>query len=170
MKKLLLTTIVAIATISAITGCKKNQQEQAQSLVRKQLDLLLDDMGSYESVAFSELDSTFTRVEDLEEYKDAEFSMKLIKQSIEIGREYDITLGYEQQAREELALLDSLDLYTRKCKELDSLFVPEFIGWKIYHTFRSNNKNGNKEIFHKVFYLDKGLTTIVGYEDIDIQQ
>lgn len=170
MKKLLLTTIVAVATISTIIGCKKSPQEQAQDLVRKQLDLLLDDMDSYESVAFSGIDSTFTRVQDLEEYKDAEFSLKLIKQTIEIGREYDITLGYEQQAREELALLDSLNLYSRKCRELDSLFVPEFIGWKIYHTFRSNNKNGNKEIFHKMFYLDKDLTRIVGYEDIDIQQ
>ena len=69
MKVNLLATLSLIGLVFAITSCTQSPQKQAENLVKKQLETSLHDMNSYESVEFGTLDSAFSQVEDLEEYK-----------------------------------------------------------------------------------------------------
>lgn len=172
MKVNLLATLSFIGLMFAITSCTQNPQKQAESLVKKQLETSLHDMNSYESVEFGTLDSAFSKVEDLEEYKEVVFweekysrkctsALNNAETYEELGL-YDTQSSYIQEAE---TLLDSLKKYEKRHQELDSLFVPKFIGWKLEHTFRANNPEGHKVISHRVYYFDKDLTKIVRDED-----
>lgn len=173
MKKTLFAMIALIVGLGGVfSGCKKSPQERAEYLVKKMLENSLHDFSSYESVQFGTLDSTFSRVEDLEEYKNAWVSGHALKdvalkkkKDAELYREYGLYEKELQSSLEARQLIDSSLYYLRKCVELDSLFIPEFIGWQISHSFRANNKSGNKEISHRRFYFDKDLTKIVAETD-----
>lgn len=172
MKRLILTTIALTGLMGAFIGCKRNPQKQAEYLIKKQLEVSLHDFSSYESVQFGSLDSTFSQVEDLEEFQEAVLLAKELKKQgldkVDDAKrygEYGLYREQAQYAREAAYLLDSAMFYIKKCLEMDSLFRPEFIGWQITHSFRANNASGNKIINHRIFYFDKDLTTIVKDED-----
>lgn len=172
MKKLLLTMTALVGLLTAFSGCKKNPQKQAELLVKKRLEVSLHDFSSYESVQFGHLDSTFSRVDELEEYQASLSLAKELKdKGLDKGEDaerygrYGLYREQARYAREAAYLLDSAMYHIRKCKELDSLFTPEFVGWQITHSFRANNASGNKIINHRIFYFDKDLTTIVKDED-----
>ena len=172
MKNYLLSKLAIISLILTTYSCKQNPQKQAENLVKKQLETSLHDMNSYESVEFSTLDSAFSQVEDLEEYKNYsekidELKAKALEKN-EYAEEYNM-FGLQAErakcAKEALRLLSDAMHYLKKCQELDSLFVPKFIGWRLEHTFRANNPEGHKVISHRVYYFDKDLTKIVRDED-----
>ena len=123
MKANLLATLSLIGLVFAITSCTKNPQKQAENLVKKQLETSLHDMNSYESVEFSTLDSAFSQVEDLKEYKEVVFWEEKYKQKCtsalnnaetyeELGL-YDTQGRYIQDAE---TLLDSLKKYEKNTK------------------------------------------------------
>lgn len=172
MKKFLLTAIAIVGVVLAFSGCRQSPQKQAEYIVKKQLEVSLHDFSSYESVLFGSLDSTFSQVEDLEEYNTSFSKAKDLKEKgLEKGKDaerYGEFGLYEEQARyarEAACLLDSAMYHIKKCQELDSLFTPEFVGWQITHTFRAKNASGNKIINHRIFYFDKDLTKIIKDED-----
>ena len=172
MKVNLLATLSLIGLVFAITSCTQSPQKQAENLVKKQLETSLHDMNSYESVEFGTLDSAFSQVEDLEEYKNYSEKIEELKakasEKKEYAEEYNM-FGLQAErakcAKEAVQLLSDAMHYLKKCQELDSLFVPKFIGWRLEHTFRANNPEGHKVISHRVYYFDKDLTKIVRDED-----
>ena len=172
MKNYLLAKLAIISLILTTYSCKQNPQKQAEGLIKKQLETSLHDMNSYESVEFSTLDSAFSNVEDLEEYKNYSAKIDELRAKASEKGEYADEYGMfglpaerAKYAKEAVQLLKEAMYYVKKCQEMDSLFVPKFIGWKLEHTFRANNPEGHKVISHRVYYLDKDLTKIVRDED-----
>lgn len=172
MKNYLLAKLAIISLILTTYSCKQNPQKQAEGLIKKQLETSLHDIDSYESVEFGTLDSAFSQVENLEEYKEVVFWEEKYKHKCTVAlnnaETYEEIGLYDTQSRyikEAETLLDSLKKYERRHFELDSLFTPKFIGWRLEHTFRANNPEGHKVISHRVYYFDKDLTKIVRDED-----
>jgi len=172
MKKVLLLLAVALSLLFA--GCSENKEKKAKELINHQLKVTLHDFSSYESVEFGKLDSTFTESSDLPEYKIAiDKANEFTKQGgdkIETAKMYGECTLYDKQvqyARWGKELLDSATYYINIAKNIDSTFIPKFVGWNITHTFRANNASGNKVIGHRKYYFDKDVSKIINDENLD---
>lgn len=121
-----------------IASCspRDNNFEKAKVLVKDDLSKSLNDFNSYESVEFGKLDSVFSQFDDP--------SFHTID-----------TSSIENQN------LKKIELEKRKLE-----FKPDFIGFKLTHSFRGNNLLGNKVISHYVFYFDKDLTKVTNREEL----
>lgn len=164
--------ILASVLLFAFTGCSSNEKK-AQKLINQKLRLTLHDYSSYESVQFGKLDSTYSTVKDTPEYREAlEKSEQLQKEAM---MELTKIKMYQELFLYELAMEGALHCkmindsslhYYQICIKLKELFIPEFIGFNITHTFRTNNSSGNKVIAHYKYYFDKDITKIIKEEDI----
>lgn len=172
MKRILL-LFAAIACV-AFVGCS-NPEKQAQKLVKQQLKETLHDWNSYEIVKFGTLDSVYTTVFDNLEYKT--MSDEFIKLVSEIKSAMDDYKRYQNMgylfASERKAAYDRMTECNNICEPLkfkmdsiENIFVSEFKGWSIDHSFRANNLAGHKGIHHERYYFDKEMTQIVDSEDI----
>ncbi|WP_306505907.1 hypothetical protein [Alistipes ihumii] len=172
MRKFLL--LFAAIACAALVGCS-NPEKQAKKLVRQQLKETLHDWNSYESVKFGTLDSVYTTVFDNPEYKI--MSDEFIELVNEMGSAMDDYKRYRNMgylfASERKAAYDRMTEYNNICEPLKfkmdsikNIFVPEFKGWSIDHSFRANNLAGHKGIHHERYYFDKEITQIVDSEDI----
>lgn len=166
--------LLSFCVSGLLTSCGKSNEEKAKDLIDEQLQLSLHDYGSYEPVEFGKLDSTYSSAFDLPEYNDAVNKAKHFKDEgndkVNDAELYGRFGLYERQveyAREGKILFDSAMFYVNKAAKIDSSFVPEFVGWGMTHTFRANNKFGNKVIAHRKYYFDKDFTKIIGEDILD---
>lgn len=160
-------------------GCSSPEQK-AKNLIKKHLKETLDDWNSYEPVKFGTLDSVYTTYNDIPEYQDlrrkyysasVEYD-ELIEQAnnyIEEARKYiryrDIRTMYLKMASDKMAetepLMDTMQKYAPVIDSIKKSYVPKLKGWSLTHSFRSNNKYGNKIIRSIIFFYDTDITSIV---------
>jgi len=161
-------------SIVFLASCSVTPEKKAKELIEVNLKQSLHDWNSYEPVKYSKLDSLFTRIYDHPEYKQAlekaEFYSKQIDEyekkinenaNTPYGRA-NYNIWYETQ----VTLLDSAIHYVEVKKRIDSLFVPQFDGWRMQHSYRANNAMGNKVITHRSYFFDKDINQIIKVEDL----
>lgn len=162
--------IILLMALGLVFGCSSPEKE-AQKLITKHLQETLDDWDSYESVKFSGLDSAFTSVEETElyinTYNKYDSLLKSAKKNTEkmlLASNKWEAVSYKDQAESDLYLANNcydLVLFT------DSMFVPEFKGWAIIHTYRANNVLGAKIITKEKYIFDPEITKIIKTEKVD---
>ena len=136
MKKLFLSLLIISSTL---LSCTKSNDEKAKDLIKSDLSKKMDDFKSYEPVEFSKLDSNYS------EY---------IKHSFD---KYSDTLIGVPEHELILKELDYNNNQLRKQME----FKPEFIGYKMEHSFRGKNKLGATVLNKITFLFDKDLTHVI---------
>lgn len=171
MKKILSTALCMLLFI----GCS-SPEKKAQKLVQSKLKETMNDPKSYESVKFSELDSTFTSLSDDSTFNALFNKAKFyLNRSESLMREADLLLSFENNYFErKKKLMDESGLYLDSAKMFRPLyekaeknFVPQHNGWAITHTFRGNNAMGAKILNTYLFTFNKKITEITDARSID---
>ncbi len=168
-------TILSLACIVIFVGCS-SPDKNAKKLIEEELRTTLHDWSSYESVKYGTLDSAFTTLFDNPEFvtiasKTVTYN-KLLTEAMDDYKGYeDMTSNWAISKRRALlnkakSYLDSANYYTPMYEKMDSLFIPEFKGWKMQHSYRANNAAGNKGIAHYMYYFNKEITKVLDVEDI----
>ena len=170
MRKILVLAVATILLISCLSPEKK-----AQKLIKERLKETLHDYGSYESVNFSKLDSSFT-----DEFSDSLYA-EYFKSIVFYGRElneyksqivrYAGKSYYESESWIAVKMAthcnDSLNHYINLCADIKRDFIPKFDGWIMTHKFRANNGNGAKRLGENRYYFDIDLTKITDSKNIE---
>lgn len=158
--------------IALLFSCS-SKEDRAKKACKKYLNETLHDIKSYEEVSWGEIDSAFTTAENsaqvialekdfdvLEnDIKERIDSMKLYGDAWKAIGEYKWRLDHVSQKTEELQKISN------KIDSIAANWKPEFIGFKIKHTFRSKTLSGNFRIAHYTFFLNPELTTVIKQED-----
>jgi hypothetical protein len=157
MKNFIYLFIVGVLTLAS---CNSNDND-AKSLVSDYMSKSLMDASSYESVEFTELDSTFsifyftTEAELLRTKRDLAharaFELKLDNITENSSDILDSIRVYEQMERESQQLLD----------EREQHYKGEFDGWTTVHTYRAKNGFGAYRLGKIRFIFNKDVTEIV---------
>lgn len=166
-------TIILFLSISVV-GCTLSPTEKAKKVIRRYLELSLNDMKSYEVVQFGKLDSSFSEYQRLDQYRKLrdsfDYYAKENKLNLENAKMYAPLSSYSNKASLYLAMAkwdlvkmqsvaDSIELASKH-------FVPKFIGWKMEHSFRAKNLAGNLGIHHYMYYLNPTIDTVVSSLDV----
>lgn len=172
MKKIIYSLLILLITIS----CTESNEDKAKKLIRNDLKLSLHDEKSYESVSFGSLDSVFTDFSDdlliLNYFLKYESFKDIVEKGIKDMEIYKgmISPGYKVRfniaKKESTEGLDSMKFYAAKMDSLKMIFVPEFKGWSMNHSYRANNSSGNKIIEHYRYNFNKELTRVSSSKDI----
>ncbi len=164
MKKIIYLSLLMVAL--TLVGCNSNENK-AQKLIKDYLSKNLNDASSYESIEFSELDSTFSNFYFSQEGKElAE------KQDFAHNRAFELTM--EDILEENPLIQDSIRIYKQieaDCKnEYDAkalTYVGDFNGWKMSHKYRAKNALGAIIINTTRFTFDKDLTEVKSANNVD---
>ena len=169
MKRLLF----ILAVLIFFAGCSENSEKKAQKLINQHLKVTLHDFGSYEGVEFGTLDTIYTIILDDSLFTEY-LSKRLVFQKMRNDKreEADIYRSFDKQKYNELVNLvnvyvDSTWHYKQLEDSVKANFKPQFDGWSMKHSFRSNNANGNKVITHKVYSFDKNIVKITESSDYE---
>lgn len=161
--------------IAILLSSCNSPEDKAKSLIKQNLKESLHDWDSYESVKFGTMDSSFFSIYDnpnyigainryhslKKEYKDSEAEFWIYKGESDWAKN-----GRQNSIDNNFRLLDSMKLYSQIMIGIEEKFKPDFNGWKMQHSYRSNNALGNKIISHYIYYFNKDITEIVKQEDI----
>ncbi len=166
MKKMLF----LLMALGLVIGCTSPEKE-AQKLITKHLQETLNDWDNYESVKFSSLDSAFTSVQENEHYAVAYHRYDSLLKSAKENSEKMIfasnqweAVSYKNRSESDLNMASN---YYDLALSIDSMFVPEFKGWAITHTYRANNALGAKIITKEIYTFNPEITEIVNIEQIN---
>jgi len=136
-----------------------SNKEIAQNKVH---DYLIKEKNGYESILFGELDSAFTSVKETKLYKEynqrrgAFEAMEIFSQ--QFPNMYSV---------EEIKLNKEQELYFQAiCDSLESIFAPEFIGWKIQHIYKYKNDKKGPVVDNNIFFLDENVQNVIKDEQI----
>jgi hypothetical protein len=141
-----------------IVSCSPSNEKKAQKLIGLKLNETLHDFSSYESVKFGSLDTIYTSLLENDEYYNALQKLDFYKTMIELSIGAPSPSVYSNP--------DSIAFYSKIIDSLEKSFVPQQIGWRMIHTFRSNNAMGNKTIGHYLYTFDLDITKISESRDI----
>lgn len=166
--------ICILFTTLLIFSCDKSNEDKAQDVVKQNLKENMNDWNSYESVAFSSLDSAFSVMEIDPEIVMAEETLNSFNKPFAISTSMlDIwkedTMKYAEAYEGELSnwkmLNDSVSFYKSMIDSLKSNYKPKFEGFVMTHKFRANNENGAKRLYEITFYIDTLLLRVVESEE-----
>ena len=165
---------IALMAMIFVCSCSKSPEQKAQSLIKSKLKETLHDPKSYESVKFSTLDSVYTTLEDNLEYlilkKKFDWAYKKAQEFLSETKIYSGSRFYRDEFRDALKgaemMSDSMTVYVPILEKMEKEFVPEFNGWKMEHSFRSNNAMGAKTLGSYVFYFNNELKEIIEYKEL----
>jgi hypothetical protein len=155
-----------------MAGCSSPSPEaKAKKLIKDHLFKTLNNFDSYKVVEFGKLDSAFTDVGDDRQYTEwlekFDSFLEISKENNEKASRY-ITYGsllnlYLKRSRE---ASDSMDICLKKADSILNVFKPVFKGWKMSHSFRAKNLEGNLGIHHRLYYFNLSIDTLTGHKDI----
>lgn len=142
-----------------VLGCSPSNEKKAQKLIGQTLKESLHDYSSYEPVSFGSLDTLFTSILEISEYSAAK-------------EQFDHFTIFADFAKDDpspsvTTYPDSVAFYKKIIDSLETAFIPEQIGWRMRHTFRSNNAIGAKTIGHFVFFFNNELTEVTEYKELN---
>lgn len=165
-----------LALFIAIVTCSSSPEEKAKRLVIDCLEARLNN-PYYEAVDWGELDTFRLQndhyfaqmLTDYEEYEDImtdifTFFQQLDsyhKQMNRIDLPEDSIAFFQLQIEKDSILLKQH--YNALHSFTDSL-LHNFIGWKLFHSYRSVNARNETIFYRDTFYMDKELTEVI-YKD-----
>jgi len=156
MKNLIYLFIVGLA----LSSCNSNDNA-AKSLVSDYMAKSLMDASSYESVEFTELDSTFSIF-----YFTTEATLLRTKRDLAHTRAFGFTL--DNIGKNSSSILDSIRVYEQMEQEMQLLldekeqyYEGRFDGWTTVHTYRAKNGFGAYRLGKFRFMFNKDMTEIV---------
>jgi hypothetical protein len=176
MKKLL---FFISLTIFIICFCSCSKEYKAKRLIKKELNMTLNDRKSYEPVLFGNLDSLFSSYkndtnyinnEDLniyingmsEEAKNRHNANKYDPDYTRAGGEWqtDFTIF--------VACLFYKDyIYQQIRDSIERKFKPQFVGYKMSHKFRAKNMYGASILNEKEYFFNKTISSIITLPTLD---
>lgn len=157
-----------------VVSCKPSPEEKAQKTIIESLRLSLHDYKSYEPVQFGKLDSAYSKLEDLpmiiislEAFNkaDKEFKSELEEAKIYAASYYTYN-QYSYHKRLANLALAQMTLNEPIIDSAKKGFRPEFVGWKMQHSYRAKNLSGNLGIHHYMYFLNKSLDSVFKQTDV----
>lgn len=138
-------------------------ENKAKKAIKEELRLTLHDFKSYKPVQFGKLKVARSSYEDLQEVK--KYHDKVVA-FLALCKEYKeksdlYTSDYWEYTTIADNSLDSAKFYMDKVETIKIHFISEVIGWKMTHSFRAKNLDGNLGIHHYLFVLDKELSKVI---------
>lgn len=169
MKRILL--IFLSALLLAFVSCKpKTKYAIVKENIKSYLSKTMHDFNSYEPVQYGPIDSAFTSYQDSEKFNELK----------------DLFSAYQKECEEALQKAESYlyvsratgkrysDKGTDYAHKLDSIsklisteiygFEPQFVGYKILHSFRGKNMNAATILTTEYFILDSAYNVIKSEE------
>lgn len=144
-------------------SCKTSDQTAVQNNVQDYLSKNLDDNKSYEPVKFGTLDSNFSQFEGSERWAELEVDNKRWSDSAFFALEMAGGVNFKSLSRARF-YTDEASRYNRLADSTSKLltkeeaeFKPEFVGYKINHSYRAKNKMGGVQLYDRKFLADKNL-------------
>lgn len=173
MRNLIIVGIVCLFAFS----CSVSNEKKAQKLIKLQLKETLHDYSSYESVKFGTLDTVFTSILEDSAYYSTQDKFKryerLAESALSEANMYSEMRGSYYAKKYEVALRtannyqDSIKLLKPIIDSIEKVFKPIQNGWRMTHTFRSNNAIGAKTLGTLLFFFDMDLTKITEYNEVN---
>ena len=178
MKKSVIFSII----ILVVTACSINNNERkAKKLIKDYLKMNMNDFASYEPMAFSPIDTSFSKAETapayqslMNQYKanreDKKYWENILEEVNNRNKVYGRIIDKRGPFIEESVLPENEASCVKLLKEIESVkthFKPKMIGYQISHQFRGANAFGGKIISYKIFYFDKAITRIINFDDIN---
>jgi len=167
---------LSILLVTSFACSKTSPEEKAKKLIKDHLYVTLHDFKSYEPVKFDKLDSNYTSYLTDPQYKRwkkkyDEFideSRRAHEMAGIYAGSYYLASYYKKYMKQASTAMDSASILLDKITDLAKNFKHEFIGWRMSHSYRSKNLQGNLGIHHYEYYFDKELTKVVDHEDIGV--
>ena len=161
----------------AFASCKSESlEDKAKKVIRNHLYTTAHDFKSYEPIKFGTLDSAFSSYTDLPDYEtlyetfdSSQKAFNDLKDDIEIYGTLWALSSPRKIKEAEAQGKDLAKVIATTIDKIDSLrlnYVPEFVGWKMYHSYRINNVDGNSIISHFDYYFDPEVTKISSHVDV----
>lgn len=174
MRTFIIACIACIACLFAFS-CSVSNEKKAQKLIGEKLKETLHDYSSYESVKFGTLDTVYTSILEDTAYTSFEDKLssytRLAESALSEADMYSEMSGsyygkkFDLAMKTSLSYQDSIKLLKPIIDSLEKFFVPKQAGWRMTHTFRSNNAIGAKILTEYLFFFDKDLTKITDYKN-----
>lgn len=163
--------IILLLFLTLFISCT-SKEDKAKETIDKYLYYTLHDYKSYEPVSWSKLDSLYSDYTMDDSYIDLEAIRYMYDTDGKECKErlnkvnYDLEYRNSKQFIEDLLMAIVSEFYKEKVylKKLDSIkvnFNPQFIGYKITHTYRAKNLNGAYKLSEETFFLDKSIEHIL---------
>ena len=179
MKKLLLFIIVAIIT----AACTQTPEQKAEAFIKEEVKKTLFKPDTYDPIE-TKVDSAYTPYDDPTFYKE-------FLEFIELGCEYESKEYAIKAAKSDMSFyggsfsngffknqyMEAKERYEEGCAELEKIrekaqnkcsqiatklqSKPEFFAWKVYHSYRANNNDGNTVISNYIIIVDKEIQNIL---------
>lgn len=155
------------AALMLLAGCSQTPEEKAKAIITKAIKADMDDPSTYESIEFGTLDSAITSLDNHKVYGLMVDSMELLTKKsdihLDLAKMYqDISQAhFDEEMRQGKELLDSAKRIGERADAIEAAFKPEFVGWKMVHSFRLKQAGEDKKKLELVYYLDKEITKVV---------
>ena len=162
-----------MACLLIFNSCQFTKQQKAEKIVKDYLNEHLNDPHSYESIKFSQLDTSFSKLEDDTVYRFAIKNIERVQGECEKWKlqnpdddgtselEHSRALYLEKMDR--FYYDDSIE-YVKIRDEASEKFKSHFNGWRISHTYRANNSFGALILETSEFTIDSAFTKVTDSE------
>lgn len=153
---------IILCLLTFLYSCSTPDKDQiAQDKVKDYLRNT-QQMETYKSILFGKLDSAYTTVKETSLYKiyDSKRSTFMVMEILSKNHP-------DMYSEDEVKSNKEQEIYFQAiCDSLESIFVPEFTGWKIQHIYQYKNKKDESIVDNFTFYLDNELQRIIKEEQI----
>ena len=175
--------MIALMMCSVFTSCSTTEERLEES-IKNYVQANWDDAGTYESISFAKLDTSFTCSECSEILKEQSLNSSNIDSSSNCSKLMISILdenrggGYDYFSSESDKKIDSLkkrrvyfmELYDKNSKELNEKYKKakeknnnsEINGYAVTHKLRVKNKKGVSQVQEWRFFFDKNLVVTDG--------
>jgi hypothetical protein len=160
MKKLFFVALILSSGCSYV----QNNQQRAESLVKKHLDSVLNDPHSYEGVSFGKLDTSKTFFANTQEWDIIE--QKKLKTEVDLSIErvherYPTLYNHNKELEKiKKLVLDSVN-YGTEMEKAEKAFKSEQDGWYIKHVYRAKNGFGALGLHTTTFKINIDMNKVV---------
>lgn len=161
-----------LALVVLLSCGHASNESKAKKLIRDHLYKTLHDYKSYEPVEFEKIDTLYSAAIDdslfnlyrtlADKYLDSANGLTNELKNSYLLPSSSVVLIQEKGER----TMDSAQYFIKKMEEREKIFKPDFIGWKMNHSFRAKSLGGNLGIHHYRYKFDKDFKEITGEDDI----
>ena len=157
-------------------GCSESKERKAQQLIQQQMELTLQKSDDYKNVTFGKLDSVYTTLLDdtlfmeynFQRLTYQRFSNVAMTDETDLNRISDrYVKNFLNTSEDEFNFVDSISKYRELEDSIKKQFIPQFTGWSMEYSFRTNNLDEKNGIIHSVYVFDKDITKITAVEDYE---
>jgi len=156
---------------------QQTKLEKAKQLIRNEFKETMNDYASYSPVSYGKVDSLFTSPFDNES------TMNILTRAFEAKEKAglgdieglpDVSETIQKMEAEEHLYKEGAVLSWKIYQNYRDLFymdlkyfMPEFIGWKLLHKYRTKNSYNATILKEQEFNFNKQMTSITAIKDVD---